>query len=187
MEVEVTAEAKGKLLNRMVAVTVVALSVFMGVSNIKDGNLVQAMQVAKADAVDTWSEYQATRTKLHIAESALAQDRLLATAAPKAALAAETTRLTIAIAKYEKESQTLTAKAKGLEADYDTMNIHDDQFDASEALISIAVSLAAVAALAETSWVLFTGWAFGAFGLLMGVAGFAKWGLHPDFLSSWLG
>lgn len=187
MEVEVTAEAKGKLLNRMVAVTVVALSVFMGVSNIKDGNLVQAMQVAKADAVDTWGEYQATRTKLHIAESALAQDRLLAAAAPKVALAAETSRLTTAITKYEQESKDLTAKAKGLEADYDAMNVHDDQFDASEALLSIAVSLAAVAALAETPWVLFTGWAFGAFGLLMGVAGFAKWGLHPDFLSSWLG
>jgi hypothetical protein len=187
MEVEVTAEAKGKLLNRMVAVSVVFFSIFMGVSNIKDGNLVQNMQVAKADAVDTWSEYQATRTKLHIAESALAQDRLLAGSAPKTALAAETGRLTGAIAKYEGESKALAAKAKGLEGDYDAMNVHDDQFDASEALISIAVSLAAVAALAEAPWVLYTGWVFGAFGVLMGVAGFAKWGLHPDFLSSWLG
>jgi hypothetical protein len=187
MEVEVTAEAKGKLLNRMVAVTVVVLSVFMGVSNIKDGNLVQAMQVAKADAVDTWTQYQATRTKLHIAESALAQDRLLAASAPKAALAAEEARLTTAITKYEQESKDLSAKARGLEASYDAMNVHDDQFDASEALLSIAVSLAAVAALAETSWVLYAGWGFGAFGLIMGVAGFAKWGLHPDFLSSWLG
>jgi hypothetical protein len=187
MEIEVSAEAKDKRLNNMVAITVVVLSVFMGVSNIKDGNLVQNMQVDKADAVDTWSEYQAARTKLHIDEAALAQDRLLGKAASGPALAAETARLTAAIAKYDKESSDLRTKAQGLEANYDAMNIHDDQFDASEALISIAISLAAVSALAEAGWVLYTGWAFGAFGLLMGVAGFAHWSLHPDFLSTWLG
>lgn len=187
MEVEVSAEAKNKVLNRQVALTVVVLSVFMGVSNIKDGNLVQSMQVAKADAVDSWSEYQATRTKLHVAESALAQDRLLSAAAPRPAVAAETTRLETAIAKYGQESEALKAKAKGLEAAYEAMNLHDDQFDASEALVSIAISLAAVAALAEAPWVLYAGWVFGAFGLLMGVAGFAGWGLHPDILSRWLG
>jgi len=40
MEVEVNAEAKDKRLNRMVAITVVAFSVFTGLCNIKDGNLV---------------------------------------------------------------------------------------------------------------------------------------------------
>ena len=66
MEIEVSAEAKDKRLNRLIAVTVVTLSVFMGLCNIKDGNIVQAMQYAKADAVDTWGEYQATKTKLLI-------------------------------------------------------------------------------------------------------------------------
>ena len=41
MEIEVSAEAKDKNLNRMVAITFVVLSVFTGVCNIKDGNLVQ--------------------------------------------------------------------------------------------------------------------------------------------------
>ena len=57
-------------LNRMVAITVVSLSVFMGISKVKDDNLVQAMQQAKADSVDRWSEYQAVKTKLHIAQTA---------------------------------------------------------------------------------------------------------------------
>ena len=56
MEIEVSAEAKDKRLNRLIAITVVTLSVFMGLCNIKDGNIVQAMQYAKADAVDTWGE-----------------------------------------------------------------------------------------------------------------------------------
>ena len=43
MEIELSAEAKDKRLNRMVAITVVVLSVASGLGNIKDGNVVQAM------------------------------------------------------------------------------------------------------------------------------------------------
>ena len=78
MDIEIGAEAKDKRLNRQVAITVVALSIFMGLSGVKDGNIVQAMQQAQSDAVDTWGEYQATKTKLHIDETALAQTRFLA-------------------------------------------------------------------------------------------------------------
>ena len=48
MEVEVSAEAKDKRINRLVALTVVVLSVSMGLGNIKDGNIVQAMAQAQA-------------------------------------------------------------------------------------------------------------------------------------------
>src|SRR5579875_3169287 len=122
MEVEVSAEAKDKRLNRMVAITVVALSVFTGVCNIKDGNIVQAMQQAKADAVDTWGEYQATKTKLHIAETARGEVGLIAAAAPgsaKTAAEAELARLDGDIAKYRAEGPTLQKKAKDFEAQYD--------------------------------------------------------------------
>jgi hypothetical protein len=40
MEFEVKAEAKDKSLNRLVAISVVILSVFTGVCGIKDGNIV---------------------------------------------------------------------------------------------------------------------------------------------------
>ena len=184
MDDSLPAEGSNKLLNRMVAITVVILSVFLGICHIKDDNLVQAMQQAKADAVDTWGEYQATRTKLHIDEGAAEQLAVLGTLArDRAAVAAQAARLTGQIAKYRTESPQLQAKAKGFEAAYDAMNYHDDQFDAADALVGIAVSVAAVAALAEAPWVLATAWAFGALGMLMGVAGFAGWRIHPDFLS----
>lgn len=57
MEVEVSAEAKDRKLNRMVAMTVVTLSVFSGLCNIKDGNIVQAMQAAQSASVDRWNEW----------------------------------------------------------------------------------------------------------------------------------
>ena len=50
----------------------------------------------------------------------------------------------------------------------------------------IAVATA-VAALAESGWLLYASWAFGAFGLFMGICGFAGWGFHPNLLSSFLG
>ena len=190
MEIEVSAEAKDKRLNRLIAVTVVLLSVFMGLCNIKDGNIVQAMQYAKADAVDTWGEYQATKTKLHIAETARDQMLVLATsvsATGRQLAAAQLGRLTSEIDKYQAEAPKLANKAKGFESQYDALNIHDDQFDASDAMISTAISMAAVAALIESFGLLFFSWGFGAFGGFMGTCGFAGWAFHPDVLSSFLG
>jgi hypothetical protein len=188
MEVEVSAEAKDKRLNNLVAVTVVVLSVFTGLCNIKDGNLVQAMQQAKTDSVDHWSEYQATKTKLHIAETSRAQILIMANGHPNAAAAAATlAELQGDIVKYNREAPQLAKEAQGLADRYDALNVHDDQFDASEALISIAISMAAVAALVERFWLLGGAWAFGAFGMFMGICGFAGWGFHPDVLSNFLG
>ena len=102
-------------LNRLVAMTVVVLSIAMALTKIKDDNIVQAMQADKAASVDTWSEYQATRVKLHITQG-------LSALHPAAA---------DTIAKYQSESQALKAKADAFEADYDRQGYRDDQFDLS--------------------------------------------------------
>jgi len=190
MDIEIGAEAKDKRLNQRVAITVVALSIFMGLCGVKDGNIVQAMQQAQSDGVDAWNEYQATKTKLHIDETALTQARLLALsgdARTSSAVAIEATRLQTEIAKYKVEIPALKSKAEGAQAQYDALNVHDDQFDASDALISIAVSISAVAALVETPAALWAAWAFGALGVMMGLAGFLGWSLHSAFMSKLLG
>jgi hypothetical protein len=53
MEVELKSSGHARTLNRAVAVTVVVISIFVAVSKIKDDNIVQAMQAAKADVLDT--------------------------------------------------------------------------------------------------------------------------------------
>ena len=171
MDIEIDAEAKDKRLNRMVALTVVVLSIFMGLGQVKDGNIVQAMSQAQSNAVDRWGEYQATRTKLHIDETALAQARVVP------ALAAEGARLTAEIGKYETEAPRLRQEAESFQTQYDALNVHDDQFDASDAAISVAVAIAAVAALSESFPALFAAWVFGGFGVVMGLAGFLGWAL----------
>ncbi len=185
MEIEVSAEAKDKRLNRRVAITVVALSVFAGLCGIKDGNIVQGMQAAQSASVDGWNEYQAARTKLHIAETSRTQ--IAALAADPARAAPVLAGIDRDIARYRAEAPHLAAEARAQSDRYDALNVHDDQFDASEALISTAISVAAVAALVESTGVLWLAWAFGAMGVFMGVCGFAGWGFHPDILSNFLG
>lgn len=184
MDIEIGAEAKDKAFNRRVAITVVALSIFMGFCGVKDGNIVQAMQQAQSDAVDTWSEYQATKTKLHIDETALVQTRFLgALGAGRVDAAGETARLEKEIAKYQTEVPALKKRAEAFQGRYDALNVHDDQFDAADAFISIAVSVAAVAALVEAPWALWASWGFGAMGLVMGLSGFFGWNLHSDLMA----
>jgi hypothetical protein len=190
MEVEVSAEAKDKRLNRLVAITVVTLSVFMGLCNIKDGNIVQAMDQSKANSIDTWNEYQATKIKLHGSQDARAQLAVLeaeASGPAKAGAAAHLAGLDADIAKYEQQYPGLRKQAEGDDAQYDALNVHDDQFDAAEALLATAISIAAVAALVDNLWVLVAAWVFGAGGVFMGICGFARLGFHPDVLSKFLG
>lgn len=186
MDIEISAEAKNKRLNRYVAITVVALSVFLGLTKIKDDNLVQAMQQAKADAIDTWGEYQAAKTKLHITQDHAAQIALLAglvSPAKASVAAAQATEAQAEIAKYQTEIPKLSAKARGFEQRYDALNFHDDQFDMCDALISIAISAGAVSALTESMGLLFLAWGFGGLGAIMGLAGVLGWSIHPDAIS----
>ena len=177
MDIGIDAEAKDKRLNRMVALSVVVLSIFMGLGQVKDGNIVQAMAQAQSNAVDSWGEYQATRTKLHIDETALAQARVIP------ALAPEVARLSAEMAKYKKESPELRKQAEGFQAQYDALNVHDDQFDASDATIGVAVAIAAVAALSESFPALVVAWLFGGFGVVMGLAGFLGLALKSPLAS----
>jgi hypothetical protein len=188
MEIEVSAEAKNKRLNNLVAITVLLLSVFMSICKIKDDNIVQAMQQAKADAVDTWSEYQAKKIKLHLAENALHQSGMLAESAlvSPQAFQREQAFMKAEIERYTKDAQQLQQQAKAHEAKYDALNFHDDQFDMSDAALSIAIAVAAVAALTDRWWLLYFSWGSGSIGVLFGLAGFLGLRLHPDWLAALL-
>ena len=184
-----TPKGADRRLNDLVAVTVVILTVFMAVGNIKDNNIGQAMQKAKADAVDSWSEYQASRVKLHIDENGLNQLRLLETTGQidKPLAAKQAAEYQADIKKYEDRSKETRAKAERLEAEYERLNFRDDQFDMSDAFLSIAVALAAVASLVDAFWMLYIAWGAGGFGLLMGIAGFLGFNLRPEWLATLLG
>ena len=180
-----TADRSSARLNALVAVTIAILATFMGICKVKDDNIVQAMQQAQADKLDHWNFFQARNIRQEVAMATVEQLKLarLGRTAPEVAAYDET------IARYEKIASDQNTKKEELkkqaEADqktYDDFNLHDDQFDLSDAALALAIALLAVTALTQ-SWRLY--WAAlvpTAFGVVMGLAGLIGWGLHPDAL-----
>ena len=178
-----------KRLNSLVAITVVILTVFGAVTKVKDDNINQAMQKAKADSIDAWAEYQFTRVKMHTDENGLNQLRLLETTnqISKELAAKQAAEYEADIKKYEGRSKETRAKAERLEAEYDKLNFRDDQFDMSDVFLSIAVAVSAVAALVDSFALLYFAWGSGVLGLFFGTAGFLGLSFRPESLAQLLG
>jgi hypothetical protein len=146
------------------------------------------MQKAKAESVDAWTEYQASRIKLHVDENGLSTLRLLETIGVDKALAGkQAAEYEADIKKYHARSAETMAKAKRLETEYERLNFRDDQFDMSDAFLSIAIAVAAVAALTELFWLLAVAWGSGAIGMTFWIAGFVGFNLRPEWLAQLLG
>jgi hypothetical protein len=175
--------------NSWVAISVAIISVFMAITKVKDDNIVQAMLQSKSDAVDTWNEYQSKKIKQHMAELGLNQVKALQVldqGKGNAELSSQQKQYHDAIARYQTEESTLSTKAKGFEKQYDDLNFRDDQFDLSDAILSISLAMLAISALTEKRKLLALAWFFGGFGLLMGLAGLMGFSLHPTALISLL-
>ena len=179
----------GDRMNSIIALMVAVIATFMALCNVKDGNIVQAMAQDQASAIDEWALYQAKGTKLNLAESVLDQLTLERDLRPE--LSADGRgRLEKKIAEYagrvklyETEKGEIMTKAKGFQEDYDALNVHDDQFDLAEALMSVAIALLGITALTRQRLLLGFGIALGGLGVVFGFAGFLRLGLHPDFLT----
>ncbi len=172
-------------LNPAVAITVALLATFMGICKVKDDNIVQAMQQAQADKLDHWQFYQARNIREEIAKSTLAQLRLQAAAAPFKMEAAYQEQIAVyeVLAKEQHQKKDeLKTQAEKDQATYDALNFKDDQFDLSDALIAIAISLLAVASLTQLPWLFLLALVPSGFGVFMGLSGLMGWGIHPDAL-----
>jgi hypothetical protein len=185
------AESSRDTLNNVVAVLVALLATFMALCNIKDGNIVQAMSQDQSKAVDQWSYYQAKGMKQNLAESVLDQLQIRKAEpglAPQAAalLDKEIGIYTANVKKYEQQKEEIKATAEGAEKDYDRLNVHDDQFDMSEALISIAIALLGVSALTRKRPLVVFAILVATFGVVLGLAGFLGWNIHPDAFAKFL-
>ena len=89
--------------------------------------------------------------------------------------------------KYDGEKEEIKKQAEGFEANREKLAIHNDQFDMCEAMCSVAIALLGVTALTQKRWMLGIAGIFAIFGMFMGIAGFAKLSVHPEFLAKILG
>jgi Domain of unknown function (DUF4337) len=180
--------AEGRL-NSIIALAVAITATFTALCSVKDGNIVQAMEQDQASAVDQWSYYQAKGTKQNLAEAMFDQLSLERDIRPdlstdaRARVDKKIAEYAAGVKKYEQEKQQIKAKAEDLQRDYDRLNVHDDQFDLAEALMSVAIALFGITALTRKRLLLGFAAALAGFGMLFGLAGFFQWGIHPDFLT----
>jgi hypothetical protein len=176
-------------LNAAVAITVALLATFMGICKVKDDNICQAMQQAQADKIDHWSYYQARNIRQEIAETAVLQLRLQQPTLPpasQAGYASSIAHLEQLAKDQAQKKEELRAQATADQQTYDALNYRDDQFDLSDALLAIAISMLAVSSLTQLRWLYLLSLVPAGFGVLMGVAGLVGLHIHPDRLSALL-
>ena len=180
-EVTEKATENNDRLSSWISILVALVATFMAVCNIKDGNIVQAMGQAQAKSVSKWSQYQSKSTKQNLAETTLALAEL------QKAPAATVQHYKDEAKRYEGEKKEIQDEALGLEKQYDGLNIHDDQFDMSEACLSVCLALFGITAFTRKRGLFVFACVLAAAGVLLGIGGFLGWSFHPDWLAKILG
>ena len=190
---ETVEQTDGSHLNGMIALFVAIVATFMALCNVKDGNVVQAMQQAQAKSIDQWAYYQAKATKQHIAENTVeifsVQLEMATDIKPetRSKIEARIAAQKALVAKYEQEKSEIRKEAEQAGKDYDGLNVHDDQFDLAEACLSISIAMAGITALTKKNWLFVVAMAFALIGSFFGLAGFLQWQLHSDLMAKLLG
>jgi uncharacterized protein DUF4337 len=173
-------------LGARVAVTVALLATFLGVCKVKDDNIVQAMQQSQADRLDHWNFYQARNIREEVAAATVAQLKLAsagASADQRAGYDQAIKTYEALVADQATKKEELRVQAEQDQRNYDALNYRDDQFDLSDTLVALAISLLALTALTHKPWLYTVALVPTAGGVLMGLAGLLGWPLHPDMLA----
>ncbi len=179
-----TIEHSGKSkINSMVSIFVALTATFMALCNVKDGNIVQAMSQAQAHAIDAWSYFQAKSTKQAIAENSLQMLRLQKTTGSEELIK----KYEAEVSRYEKEKTDIKLKAEGFQKEYEDINVFDDQFDMTDALLTIAIAMFGITALTQKKWLFWFSASVSILGIIIGLTAFMKISLHSDFVSRILG
>ena len=170
-------------INSMVALFVAITATFMALCNVKDGNIVQAMSQAQAHAIDSWSYFQAKSTKQSIAENTVELVKQQINPGSNEIIK----KYEEQIDRYEKEKTVIKKQAEGFQKEYDDINLFDDQFDMTEALLTISIAMLGITSLTQKKWLLWFASTVSLIGILLGLAAFMKISLHSDMISKILG
>jgi hypothetical protein len=187
MDADKSAEAANAALNDRVAIAVALLATFLGICKVKDDNICQAMQQAQADKIDHWAFYQARNIREEVARVALTQLELAMAGVEgperQKAYATEIEHQKAFAAEQAAKKDELRRQAEEDQKAYDTLNYRDDQFDLSDALCAIALSMFAVTALTRNRKLFYASMVPSGLGVMMGAAGLFGWQLHSDLLA----
>ena len=172
-------EASKSRINAFVALFVAITATFMAICNVKDGNIVQAMDQAQAHSIDAWSYFQAKSTKQATVESVLELAKLQRSSGSEELIK----KYEAQVSRYDKEKEEIKKQAEGFQKQYDDLNLFDDQFDMTEALLTISIAMFGIASLTQRKWLLWFAAGMSGLGIIFGLTAFLKISLHSDFVS----
>ena len=182
-------EAAKSRLNAMVAVTIALLASFMGVCKVKDDNICQAMAKDQADKIDAWGYYQAKNTQSKLLTSSAEMIQLQSSVFPaetKARAEASAKKMLAKAKEEDSKKEEYGKKAEGFDKDYESLKYRDDQFDLSDALLALSITLLAITSLTQKKWLFWLALIPTLLGVLMGLAGLLGWHIHPDAVTNLL-
>lgn len=182
--IQESVEQAGKSrINSRVALIVAMTATFMALCNVKDGNIVQAMTQAQANKIDAWSYFQAKSTKQSIAENAIVVMKTQNPASNDEVIK----KYEQEVSRYEKEKAAIKRQAEDYQKEYDDINLFDDQFDMTDALLTISIAMLGITSLTQKKWLLYFSSTVSLLGFILGMAAFMKISLHSDLISKILG
>ncbi|MBC7528701.1 MAG: DUF4337 domain-containing protein [Chthonomonadaceae bacterium] len=177
-------------LKNVVALTIALLATFAGLCKVKAENVAQAMQKSESERVNQYMWYQARNVREEVLKTAAAEmEAGSANVSPTAKSAWDKQTNEFKRLAKEQGEKKEKQKSDGDTADkhYESLNVHDDQFDAADAFFSIAITLLALTALTGSWSLYFVALVPTSAGFLMGFAGLLNLNWKLDFLSKLLG
>jgi hypothetical protein len=170
-------------LNTRVGISVVVFATFLGICHVKDDNILQKMHLRLNDRNDNWAWFQARKIRADIYQAAADQLSVpypSETSEIKQIREAKAAAYRADAAEQRTKSESQKKKAEAFDLEYAELNSKDDQFDLSEATLSVALAMMGMTALTKKRFLFIIAWLVGGFGLFMGIAGFC--GLNTGFV-----
>lgn len=198
MAADESGNTAGERFNNRIALTIALLVTFLALSTIKSGNTDQAVAQAQAERNNSWAWYQAVRVREDMATYQLANLQRLARtpAAPQAdatappsdapAIADEVREQEAEVGRVRARLHEVQERAQTAETDLARLNVIADQYDFSDALLAIAMSLLAVCALAKVRWLYWFSLLPALTGVAWGLAAMIKFPIPASALTAWL-
>jgi len=156
-EIEVPKSDSSNALEVCVGIAVVLLATFLGICNVKAGNISQKLIAKQSKVTSNWAWYQARNIRADVY-----------------GLGNEPGKQAAQVEKME----ALSLETRALEKEIEELNALDDQFDLCEAGLAVGLALFGVTALMKRWWMLVFAMIPATGGVFMGIAGFC--GISTD-------
>ena len=169
-ETEETEERTMHPLTIPVSVTISILAVLGAIVMLLGHRAHTEELLLQAKATDQWAYYQAKNIRLH--EMQAVAD-MLAVLAPvdKEKTAAVHEKYVKEVERYEKDKDTISDKAKELEAERDLISRRADRFDGGEVFLEMGLVICSITLLTKKRFFWFSGIGIGFLGVVLAITG----------------